>query len=210
MCDTVGHATPQGVKALVSFVKEQIVKGQPVKVDWHGHRDRGMGLINCLAAIEAGVDRVHATGLGVGERVGNAEMDLLLINLKLLGAHRHDLTKIPDYVHLASRACVRRASLHDGARRRDRRSAVVPCGRRDVHGRWPARGHGRARGVVRYFTSLSGMTSARGSGPNSSPNLTGGRSWNMKSHFHRSDGFDAWSQCRADTGRENAIDGSAA
>ena len=38
-----------------------------------------------LAAIEAGADRVHGTALGIGERVGNAPMDLLLVNLKLLG-----------------------------------------------------------------------------------------------------------------------------
>src|SRR6185436_7922783 len=105
LADTVGHATPDGVRALVKFVKKEIVKEHRVKVDWHGHRDRGMGLINCLAAIEAGVDRVHATALGVGERVGNAEMDLLLINLKLLGAHRHDLRRLPEYSRLASRAC---------------------------------------------------------------------------------------------------------
>jgi 2-isopropylmalate synthase len=104
LADTVGHATPDGVKALVKFVKEEIVKKQPVKIDWHGHRDRGMGLINCLAAIEAGVDRVHATALGVGERVGNAEMDLLIVNLKLLGAHRHDIRQLPEYCKLVADA----------------------------------------------------------------------------------------------------------
>ncbi len=97
LADTVGHATPEGVKALVEFVRKEIVGKKDVKVDWHGHRDRGMGLINCLAAIEAGVDRVHATALGVGERVGNAEMDLLIVNLKLLGAYTHDLSKLPEY-----------------------------------------------------------------------------------------------------------------
>jgi len=102
LADTVGHATPDGVKALVKFVKREIVENKgvekkSVKIDWHGHRDRGMGLINCLAAIEAGVDRVHATALGVGERVGNAEMDLLIVNLKLLGAHRADLSKLAEY-----------------------------------------------------------------------------------------------------------------
>jgi len=104
LADTVGHATPDGVKALVKFVKDEIVGKQPVKIDWHGHRDRGMGLINCLAAIEAGVDRVHATALGVGERVGNAEMDLLLVNLKLLGAHRHDIRRLPEYCQLVADA----------------------------------------------------------------------------------------------------------
>ncbi|HKV69847.1 MAG TPA: LeuA family protein [Gemmatimonadales bacterium] len=97
LADTVGHATPQGVKALIDFVKKQIVKKQDVKIDWHGHRDRGMGLANCLAAIEAGADRIHATALGVGERVGNAEMDLLIVNLKLLGAYAGDMSKLAEY-----------------------------------------------------------------------------------------------------------------
>src|SRR5438445_12134844 len=78
LADTVGHATPDGVRSLINFVRQEIVKQHRVKIDWHGHRDRGLGLINCLAAIEAGVDRVHGTALGVGERVGNAEMDLLI------------------------------------------------------------------------------------------------------------------------------------
>ncbi len=104
LADTVGHATPDGVRSLVKFVKTEIVGKKNVRVDWHGHRDRGMGLINCLAAIEAGVDRVHATALGVGERVGNAEMDLLIVNLKLLGTHRGDLSKLPEYCHTAAEA----------------------------------------------------------------------------------------------------------
>jgi 2-isopropylmalate synthase len=104
LADTVGHATPDGVKALVKYVKKEIVKKNTVKIDWHGHRDRGMGLINCLAAIEAGVDRVHATALGVGERVGNAEMDLLIVNLKLLGAHKADIRKLPEYCRLVADA----------------------------------------------------------------------------------------------------------
>ncbi len=107
LADTVGHATPAGVRALVRFVRDEIIvpSGEPVQLDWHGHRDRGLGLANALAAIEAGVDRVHATALGIGERVGNTEMDLLLINLNLLGAHRHDLSKLPEYSRLVARAC---------------------------------------------------------------------------------------------------------
>ncbi len=104
LADTVGHATPDGVRRLVRFVREEIVEPsrEDVKIDWHGHRDRGLGVINCLAAIEAGVDRVHATALGVGERVGNAEMDLLIVNLNLLGAHRHDVSKLREYCELAA------------------------------------------------------------------------------------------------------------
>jgi 2-isopropylmalate synthase len=113
LADTVGHATPEGVRRLVRFVKDEIIRpsGEDVKLDWHGHRDRGMGVINCLAAIEAGADRVHGTGLGVGERVGNAEMDLLIVNLHLLGAYRGDLRKLPEYCNLISRAVGRPISV---------------------------------------------------------------------------------------------------
>ncbi len=104
IADTVGHVTPNGVRNLVRFIREEIIapSGETVKVDWHGHRDRGLGFANCLAAIESGVDRVHGTALGIGERVGNAEMDLLLVNLKLLGAHHHDLSKLAEYCRLAA------------------------------------------------------------------------------------------------------------
>jgi len=106
LADTVGHATPNGVRQLVRFVKREIVEpsGEDVKIDWHGHRDRGLAVPNCLAAIEEGVHRVHGTALGIGERVGNAEMDLLLVNLKLLGLHDYDLSKLPEYCETVARA----------------------------------------------------------------------------------------------------------
>ncbi|HUG41287.1 MAG TPA: LeuA family protein [Longimicrobiales bacterium] len=106
LADTVGHATPNGVRQLVRFVKREIVEpsGVDVKVDFHGHRDRGLGVPNTLAAIEEGVDRVHGTALGIGERVGNTEMDLLLVNLKLLGLHDYDLTGLGAYCEVVSRA----------------------------------------------------------------------------------------------------------
>ncbi len=97
-CDTCGHATPEGVRNLIRFVRGVTREsGVEVKVDWHGHRDRGLGLANCLAAIEAGANRIHATALGIGERAGNAEMDLLLVNMKLLGWKDHDLRPLPAY-----------------------------------------------------------------------------------------------------------------
>jgi 2-isopropylmalate synthase len=104
LADTVGHATPIGVRNLVRFIKDEVIapSGEQVKIDWHGHRDRGLGFANCLAAIEAGVDRVHGTAVGIGERVGNAEMDLLLVNLKLLGAHNHDLSRLAEYCRTAA------------------------------------------------------------------------------------------------------------
>lgn len=105
--DTVGFATPGGARALVNFVLDEIVKpsGEDIGVDWHGHRDRGFGLANTMAAIEAGATRVHGTALGIGERSGNTEMDLLLVNLKLMGAIDTDLTVLPEYCALVADAC---------------------------------------------------------------------------------------------------------
>jgi 2-isopropylmalate synthase len=102
VCDTVGHVTPDGVRALIGFVKDLRDELDPtVGIDWHGHRDRGLGLINAIAAIRAGASRVHATALGVGERAGNTEMDLLLVNLRLLGWIDNELSALGEYVRLA-------------------------------------------------------------------------------------------------------------
>ena len=104
-CDTCGHATPAGVRRLVGFVREIVDSlGADVGIDWHGHRDRGLGLVNTITALEAGATRVHATALGVGERTGNTEMDLLLVNLKLSGLIDNDLSRLGEYCRVASEA----------------------------------------------------------------------------------------------------------
>lgn len=104
--DTVGHATPEGTARVIRFIREVVdATGETVGVDWHGHRDRDLGVANALAALLAGADRVHGTILGVGERVGNAPLDLILVNLKLLGWLECDLTALPEYVALVSEAC---------------------------------------------------------------------------------------------------------
>jgi 2-isopropylmalate synthase len=105
VCDTCGHATPDGVRKLITYVKGIVAATNPeVGIDWHGHRDRGLGLANSLAALEAGATRVHACALGVGERAGNTEMDVLLVNLRLLGWIDNDLSVLGDYVRLAHKA----------------------------------------------------------------------------------------------------------
>src|SRR5205085_2401819 len=105
VCDTVGHATPEGVRALIAHVKavvDEMKVGEAVNVDWHGHQDRGLGVINAIAAFEAGADRLHGTALGIGERVGNTPMDQLLVNLKLMGTIDNDLTNLMRYCETAS------------------------------------------------------------------------------------------------------------
>jgi isopropylmalate/homocitrate/citramalate synthase len=109
ICDTAGHATPMGAFALVRFVREEIVKpsGEAIRMDWHGHCDRGLAIANALAALVAGANCVHATALGIGERVGNTQMDQMLVNLKLMGLApwaEQDLTRLKDYCHAVSKA----------------------------------------------------------------------------------------------------------
>jgi 2-isopropylmalate synthase len=107
VCDTVGHATPAGAFNLVTFVKNEVIRplGVDVKIDWHGHRDRGLDLPNAIAAIKAGASRVHGTALGIGERCGNLPMDLLLVNLKLMGVISNDLRQLPEYCRKVSEYC---------------------------------------------------------------------------------------------------------
>lgn len=108
LCDTCGHATPDGARNLLEFTKgllRALDVEERVELDWHGHNDRGHALPLALFALEHGVDRVHGCGLGIGERVGNTSMDLLLLNLYLLGEleeSRHDLSCLVEYVHKVS------------------------------------------------------------------------------------------------------------
>jgi 2-isopropylmalate synthase len=106
LSDTVGHATPDGVRNLIRFT-QNIIAGTGTKhigIDWHGHNDRGLALENALWALEFGADRVHGTALGIGERVGNAQMELILLNMKLLGLLDHDLTKLVEYCQSVAEA----------------------------------------------------------------------------------------------------------
>ena len=109
ICDTAGHSTPAGAFALVQYVLNEVVKpsGEKIRVEWHGHCDRGFGVANSISALMAGADCVHACALGIGERVGNTQMDLMLVNLKLMGISPwadQDLTKLREYCEAVSEA----------------------------------------------------------------------------------------------------------
>ena len=109
ICDTAGHATPMGALALVRFVIAEVVKpsGENVRVDWHGHSDRGLSIANSMAAVIAGANCVHGCAIGLGERVGNTQIDQMLVNLKLMGVppwDQQDLTRLKQYCQAVSRA----------------------------------------------------------------------------------------------------------
>jgi 2-isopropylmalate synthase len=106
IADTVGHATPNGARAVVRFTGELIRElGVDAGIDWHGHRDRGFGVACSLAALEAGATRLHGAALGIGERCGNTPIDLLLVNLVMMGWIERDLTPLPGYCEAVARAC---------------------------------------------------------------------------------------------------------
>ncbi|HEY4710818.1 MAG TPA: hypothetical protein VIH46_11660, partial [Candidatus Acidoferrales bacterium] len=106
LCDTVGHATPRGAYNLVKFVIDEVVKpsGEKIRVDWHGHNDRGLAVANSMAAIDAGADQVHAAALSLGERVGNTPMEMMLVNLRLLGVIDRDLSQLKKYSETVAQA----------------------------------------------------------------------------------------------------------
>ncbi|MEK9730448.1 MAG: LeuA family protein [Candidatus Poseidoniales archaeon] len=108
VCDTCGHVTPNGVKKLLNFIDEEVIKDagyhrSDIEVNWHGHQDRGLGVANNIAAVEAGADVIHGTALGVGERAGNAPLDQTLVNLKLMGVIDNDLSLLDEYVRKANK-----------------------------------------------------------------------------------------------------------
>jgi 2-isopropylmalate synthase len=109
ICDTAGHSTPFGAFALVKFVIDEVVKPsrEKIRVDWHGHNDRGLAIANSMAALIAGANCVHGCAIGIGERVGNTQLDQMLVNLKLMGVApwaEQDLTKLKQYCQAVSRA----------------------------------------------------------------------------------------------------------
>jgi 2-isopropylmalate synthase len=106
LCDTVGHATPRGAYNLVKFAIENVVQpsGEKIRVDWHGHNDRGLAVANSMGAIAGGADQVHAAALALGERVGNTPMELMLVNLRLLGVFDHDLSQLKKYSETVAKA----------------------------------------------------------------------------------------------------------
>jgi isopropylmalate/homocitrate/citramalate synthase len=78
--------------------------GDKIRVDWHGHNDRGLAIANSLAAYAAGANQVHAAANALGERVGNTPMELMLVNLRLLNLIDRDLTRLKEYCEEVAQA----------------------------------------------------------------------------------------------------------
>jgi 2-isopropylmalate synthase len=80
LCDTNGGALPEEVAEAVQAAC-QVAGNIPVAI--HAHNDSGLAVANTLAAIKAGARQVQGTINGYGERCGNANLCVIIPNLKM-------------------------------------------------------------------------------------------------------------------------------
>jgi len=78
--DTVGYATPEGYALWVSKIVEALPKD--IVVATHCHNDLGLAVANTLAGLMAGAKQAEVTVNGIGERVGNAASEEVIMALK--------------------------------------------------------------------------------------------------------------------------------
>ena len=71
LVDTFGVVSPHAMQYLVREVKKRVNK----RLEAHFHMDFGMGIANTIMALAEGVEVVHSTILGLGERAGNVPME---------------------------------------------------------------------------------------------------------------------------------------
>ena len=71
LVDTFGVVSPHAMQYLVRQVKARVNK----RLEAHFHMDFGMGIANTIMAVAEGVEVIHSTVLGLGERAGNVPME---------------------------------------------------------------------------------------------------------------------------------------
>jgi D-citramalate synthase len=80
-CDTVGILTPEKTRSWFGELRQEF---PDVVFSVHCHDDFGLAVANSVAALSVGVDQVHGTINGVGERAGNASLEEIAVALKVL------------------------------------------------------------------------------------------------------------------------------
>ena len=80
LVDTFGVVSPHAMRYFVREVQKRIKK----RLEAHFHQDFGMGVANTIMALAEGVEVMHTTVLGVGERSGNAPMEEIVMALKTM------------------------------------------------------------------------------------------------------------------------------
>jgi len=80
LVDTFGVCSPHAMQYFVRQVKARIKK----RLEAHFHMDFGMGVANTIMALAEGVEVLHTTVLGIGERAGNTPMEETVMGLLTL------------------------------------------------------------------------------------------------------------------------------
>lgn len=88
LVDTFGVVTPHAIPTWVARVRDRLPN---VRLEAHFHDDFGLAVANSIMALSVGVDVVHTTVSGVGERAGNTPMEDLALALRLLYGVEHGL-----------------------------------------------------------------------------------------------------------------------
>jgi D-citramalate synthase len=105
-CDTVGILTPERTADFFSKLKKDI----KVPLGVHCHNDFGMAVANSVAALGLGVEEVHATINGLGERAGNAALEEIVVTLKSL--YKLDLNIKTELLYGTSQLVSRLTGIH--------------------------------------------------------------------------------------------------
>lgn len=77
LVDTLGVTSPHAMQYFVRRVRERF----DVRLEAHFHMDFGMGVANTVMALAEGVEVIHSTVLGIGERAGNVPMEETVMGL---------------------------------------------------------------------------------------------------------------------------------
>jgi isopropylmalate/homocitrate/citramalate synthase len=88
LVDTTGGVAPHAIPVWVDKVRDRL---PDVRLEAHFHDDFGLAVANSLSAIAVGVEVVHTTVSGVGERAGNCPMEELALALRMLYGVEHGL-----------------------------------------------------------------------------------------------------------------------
>ncbi len=88
LVDTTGGVAPHAIPVWIDKVRDRL---PGVRLEAHFHDDFGLAVANSLSAIAAGVDVVHTTVTGVGERAGNCPMEELALALRMMYGVEHGL-----------------------------------------------------------------------------------------------------------------------
>ncbi|MCK5877162.1 MAG: 2-isopropylmalate synthase, partial [Candidatus Marithrix sp.] len=102
--DTLGIFNPFET---FEYITDVITRYPTTHFDFHSHNDYGLATANAMAAIKAGIQGIHVTVNGMGERAGNSSLDEVVVGAKdflmvNFNIDEKKLHKVSQYVEMFS------------------------------------------------------------------------------------------------------------